>query len=45
LFFQLTIGRVGLPCLCSFMVPYNHGPLGFMFVYFHFSSFFIMFLH
>jgi hypothetical protein len=45
LFFQLNIGHIGLPCLCSFIVPYKHGALGFMFVYLSFSSYFIMLLH
>jgi hypothetical protein len=44
-FFQLTIGRIGLSCLCSFIVPYKYGALGFMFIYLRFSSYFIMFLH
>jgi hypothetical protein len=45
LFFQLTMGLMGLSSLCSFMVPCMRGAVGFMFVYFHFSACFIVILH
>jgi hypothetical protein len=34
-FFQLTIGRMGFSCLCSFIVQFIRGALGFKFIYFH----------
>jgi hypothetical protein len=45
IFFQLTIGRTGLSCLCSFIVPCMCGASGLIFVYFHLSDCFIMLLH
>jgi hypothetical protein len=45
LFFQLTMGLMGLSSLCSFMVPCMRGVVGFMFVFFHFSACFIVILH
>jgi hypothetical protein len=45
LFLQLTIGLMGLPSLCNFMVPSMCGASGFMFMYFHLSACFIILLH
>jgi hypothetical protein len=33
--FQLTVGRIGLYCLCSFMVLCICGAVGFMLMYLH----------
>jgi hypothetical protein len=43
-FFQLIMGLMGVPGLCSFIVAYRVGVVRFMFVYFHMRSFCIMFL-
>jgi hypothetical protein len=43
-FFQLTIGHIGLPCLCSFIVPCKHGELRFMCIYFRFYNLFFKFI-
>jgi hypothetical protein len=34
-FFQLIMGLMGIPGLCSFIVACRVGDVGFMFVYFH----------
>jgi hypothetical protein len=41
---QFTMGRMGFPGLCSFMVPFICGALGFIFIYFHLLVGFIVFL-
>jgi hypothetical protein len=43
-FFQLIMGLIGVPGLCSFIVACRVGSVGFMFVYFHVCSFCDMFL-
>jgi hypothetical protein len=42
---QLTIGRMGLSCLCNFIAICICGALGFMLMYFHLLFVFITLLH
>jgi hypothetical protein len=44
-FLQLIIGLIGVFSLCSFIVAWSFGAVGFVFIYFHLFSFGIILLH